>query len=70
MSCFYFLRAFPARGETANKYWILFLLEQEPTLETLPMSTRIVFFLLLTLISGYLNLSKKNGILLSFYPQL
>lgn len=42
MSCFYFLRTFPARGETANKHWILFLL-QESALETLAMTVRHVF---------------------------
>lgn len=66
----FFWGLFLPEEKTANKYWILFLLEQESTLETLPMIIRIVFFLLLTLISGYLNLSKENGILISFYPPL
>lgn len=64
MSCFYFLRTFRARGETANKHWILFLLQQESALETLAMLDSV---LLLTSISGYLNASMRNGILLSFY---
>lgn len=64
MSCFYFLRTFRARGETANKHWILFLLQQESALETLAMLDSV---LLLTSTSGYLNASVRNGILLSFY---